>query len=119
MAKNTYLHGIHIPHIQPEEAGSSSQLHEAKGRQDGKGQTRSGVWGVWGGGSWGGRGPPLGGGVGGGGAVVAHTFDPSRGRSSEFEASLVYRVSSGPPGLHRETLSQKTKTNQQQKKRSL
>jgi hypothetical protein len=44
--------------------------------------------------------------------VVAHTFDPSRGRSSEFEASLVYRVSSGPPGLHRETLSQKTKTKQ-------
>ena len=33
-----------------------------------------------------------------------------RGRQiSEFEASLVYRVP-GQPGLHRETLSQKTKT---------
>jgi hypothetical protein len=34
---------------------------------------------------------------------------------SEFEGSLVYRVSSrtGPPGLYRETLSGKTKTNKQ------
>jgi hypothetical protein len=36
-------------------------------------------------------------------------------RISEFEASLVYRVILGQPGLHRETLSQKpnqTKPNQ-------
>jgi hypothetical protein len=33
-----------------------------------------------------------------------------RGRQiSEFKATLVYKVSSGQPGLHRETLSQKTK----------
>jgi hypothetical protein len=33
-----------------------------------------------------------------------------RGRQiSEFEASLVYKVSSGQPGLHRETLSWKKK----------
>jgi hypothetical protein len=31
---------------------------------------------------------------------------------SELEASLVYRVP-GQPGLYRETLSQKTKTNKQ------
>jgi hypothetical protein len=30
-------------------------------------------------------------------------------RVSEFEASLVYRVSPGQPGLHRENLSRKTK----------
>jgi hypothetical protein len=31
-----------------------------------------------------------------------------RGRQiSDFEASLVYRVSSGQPGIHREMLSQK------------
>jgi hypothetical protein len=46
-------------------------------------------------------------------AVVAHTFNPStwggRGRwISEFEASLVYKVSSRKAkGLHRETLSQR------------
>jgi hypothetical protein len=33
-----------------------------------------------------------------------------RGRQiSEFEASLVYKVSSGQPGLYREILSRKTK----------
>jgi transcription initiation factor TFIID subunit TAF12 len=55
--------------------------------------------------------------------VVAHAFNPfkhlgGRGRwISEFEASLVYRVSSRTAmGLHRETLSRKTKkqTKQQQ-----
>jgi hypothetical protein len=36
---------------------------------------------------------------------------------SEFEASLVYRVSfPGQPGLHRETLSRKTKTKPNQTK---
>jgi hypothetical protein len=40
-------------------------------------------------------------------AVVAHAFNPSRGRRiSEFKVSLVYRVRvPGQPGLHRETLS--------------
>jgi hypothetical protein len=38
-----------------------------------------------------------------------------RGRQiSEFETSLVYRVP-GQPGLHRETLSRKTKTKQTNK----
>jgi hypothetical protein len=35
-------------------------------------------------------------------------------RISEFEASLVYRVSPGQPGLYRETLSRKTKQNKKQ-----
>jgi hypothetical protein len=36
-----------------------------------------------------------------------------RGRQiSEFKARLVYKLSSGQPGLYRETLSQKTKPNQ-------
>jgi hypothetical protein len=40
-----------------------------------------------------------------------------RGRwISEFEASLAYRVSPGQPGLHRKTLSQKTKTKTKTKK---
>jgi hypothetical protein len=35
---------------------------------------------------------------------------PALGRQiSEFKASLVYKVSLGQPGLHRETLSQKPK----------
>jgi hypothetical protein len=34
---------------------------------------------------------------------------------SEFEASLVYRVSSGQPGLHRETLSQKNRKKEKKK----
>jgi hypothetical protein len=39
-----------------------------------------------------------------------------RGRwISEFEASLVYRMSSGQPGLHRETLSQKKKKKKKNK----
>jgi hypothetical protein len=42
--------------------------------------------------------------------VVAHTFSPTPlGRQRQanlFKASLVYRVSSPQPGLHRETLSQ-------------
>jgi hypothetical protein len=49
-------------------------------------------------------------------AVVAHTFNPSIGRQRqvdffEFEASLVYRVSSSRTvrATHRETLSRKTK----------
>ena len=48
--------------------------------------------------------------------VVAYVFNPSTGgRSrwiSEFEAILVYRVSSRTARLHRETLSQKSKTKQ-------
>jgi hypothetical protein len=45
-------------------------------------------------------------------------------RISKFEASLVYKVSSGQPGLYRETLSRKTKQNkikqkQKQKKKGL
>jgi hypothetical protein len=40
-----------------------------------------------------------------------------RGRQiSEFKASLVYRVP-GKPGLHRETLSRKTKTKTNKKKK--
>jgi hypothetical protein len=39
------------------------------------------------------------------------------GQISEFEASLVYRVSSGQPGLYRETLSRK-KTNKQTNKQT-
>jgi hypothetical protein len=51
--------------------------------------------------------------------VVAHTFNPSTWeaegrRISEFEASLVYRVP-GQPGLHRETLSRKTKKKKKKK----
>ena len=51
--------------------------------------------------------------------MVVHTFNPQHlgGRDrqiSEFEASLVYRVSSRTAGLHRETLSQK-QTNKQTK----
>jgi hypothetical protein len=41
-------------------------------------------------------------------------------RISDFEASLVYRVSSrtaGQPGLHRETLAQKTKKKKKKKKK--
>jgi hypothetical protein len=39
-----------------------------------------------------------------------------RGRQiSEFEASLVYKVSSRTAGLHRETLSQKTKKKKRKK----
>jgi hypothetical protein len=48
-------------------------------------------------------------------AVVVHAFN-SRGRwISVFEASLVYRVSPGQPGLHRETLSRKKQTNKKKK----
>jgi hypothetical protein len=44
----------------------------------------------------------------------------SRGRwISEFESSLVYRVSSRTARLYRETLSQKTKTNKQTKTKKL
>jgi hypothetical protein len=39
-----------------------------------------------------------------------------RVRISEFEASLVYRVSSGQPELYRETLSQTTPNKQKQKR---
>jgi hypothetical protein len=42
--------------------------------------------------------------------VVVHTFNLRRMREiSKFKASLVYRASSGQPGLHRETLSQRKK----------
>jgi hypothetical protein len=37
---------------------------------------------------------------------------------SEFKASLVYRVP-GQPGLHRETLSQKTKKKKKKKKKEI
>ena len=41
-----------------------------------------------------------------------------RGRQIfEFEASLVYRVSSRQPGLHREILKKQNKTNKQTKKK--
>jgi hypothetical protein len=41
-----------------------------------------------------------------------------RGRwISEFEASLVYRVVPGQPGLYRETLSQKNKKQKTKKKK--
>jgi hypothetical protein len=41
-----------------------------------------------------------------------------RGRPiSEFMASLVYRVSSGQPGLYRETLSWKTKKKKKRKRK--
>jgi hypothetical protein len=39
--------------------------------------------------------------------VVAHTFNPGR-RISEFEASLVYKVSSRTARENRETVSKKT-----------
>jgi hypothetical protein len=38
-------------------------------------------------------------------------------RSSEFEASLVYRVSSSKPWLHRETLSKRKEKKRKEKKR--
>jgi hypothetical protein len=42
--------------------------------------------------------------------MVVHTFNPSTweaeaGQISEFEASLIYKVSPGQLGLYRETLS--------------
>jgi hypothetical protein len=41
-----------------------------------------------------------------------------RGRwISEFEVNLIYRVSSGQPGLHRETLSRKTKKKKEREKK--
>jgi hypothetical protein len=41
-----------------------------------------------------------------------------RGRQiSEFEARLVYRVTSGQPRLHRETLSQKKRKKEKEKKK--
>jgi hypothetical protein len=41
-----------------------------------------------------------------------------RGRQiSEFEASLVYKVSPGQPGLHRETLSSKNQKPKKKKRR--
>jgi hypothetical protein len=50
----------------------------------------------------------------GGGAHLSSQHLGGRGRwISEFQASLVYKVSSRTPGLHAETLSSKTrKTNQ-------
>jgi hypothetical protein len=36
---------------------------------------------------------------------------------SEFEVSLVYKVSSGQPGLYRETVSRKTEKKKKKKKR--
>jgi hypothetical protein len=43
---------------------------------------------------------------------MAHAFDPSTWEAEaggfEFEANLVYKIP-GQPGLHRETLSRKTK----------
>ena len=53
--------------------------------------------------------------------MVAHAFDHSTreaevgGKTSEFRASLVYKVP-GQPGIHRETLFQETKTNKQTNK---
>jgi hypothetical protein len=38
-------------------------------------------------------------------------------RISEFKASLVYKVSQGQPGLHRETLSQKKRKKEKEKKK--
>jgi hypothetical protein len=40
-------------------------------------------------------------------------------RISEFKASLVYRVSSGQPELHRETLSRKKKKKQKTKNKKI
>jgi hypothetical protein len=49
-------------------------------------------------------------GPGGGGTHLYSQHLGGRGRwISEFEASLVFRMSPGQPGLHKETLSQKTK----------
>jgi hypothetical protein len=51
--------------------------------------------------------------------VVAHAFNPStRGRDrriSEFEASLVYKLSPGQPGLQRNPASKQQQQQQQQK----
>jgi hypothetical protein len=48
--------------------------------------------------------------------MAAHPFNPSstwEEKAGKFEASLVYRVSAGQAGLHRETLSQKKKNHHQ------
>jgi hypothetical protein len=42
--------------------------------------------------------------------LIPHSGGRGRGRQiSAFEARLVYRISSGQPGLHRETVSQKNR----------
>jgi hypothetical protein len=41
---------------------------------------------------------------------MVHAYNPSRGRQIfAFQASLVYRMSSGQPELYKETMSPKTK----------
>jgi hypothetical protein len=53
--------------------------------------------------------------------MVAHAFNPSRGRRiSEFEASLVYKVSSRTArAIQRNPVSKKPKKKKKRKKKSL